>query len=1183
MQKRFFLLVFVFAGFISSNYSWGNWVEINQSNPVSADVQLLYSNIDESGIQFSLDGFWQRALQTPKGREFQIAVEGGVQIFEKGMPDLGKLAVNIIIPDLDDMEIHVVRSEYRVFENIPVGPSKGHFTRDIRPGDVPFVYGDAYELDEYWPGKLAQLEEPFIMRDFRGQTVTIFPFQYNPVKQTLKVYTLIEVAVVSTGDKGTDPFYRTREEIVLEPEFNQVYQRFFLNMDATKSRYPMLEGEEGSMLIIAYDSFMEAMQPFIDWKRTIGRRTEMVPSSAAGTTATEIKNYVVNYYNNNPDFAHLLLVGDGPQIPPMIYNNNHSDNAYGFIVGSNAFNDIFVGRFSAETVAHVETQVQRMIEYERDLNETDTWLNVAQGVARNEGAGGGHFGEADHVHMNFIRDTLLNFTYTHVHQRYDGPGFSTSAALISQDINNGVSVINYCNHGSVTGWSVASYNASHVNALTNVGRLPYVTAVACVNGNFVNNLCFAETWLRATHNGEPTGAVGMMASTINQLWQPPMCGQDEMVSIKTEASIPHGPTIKRTYGGVSINGSMYMIPQYGTGGINTHATWILFGDPSLMIRTDVPTAFNPSYTPTIFIGADQLQVTVPGAEGAVVAISRYNEVNQEVEIVGTATVSGGTATIDFAEPLSEPGEVTLAITGFNRVTYINDEIQVIPPDGPYVVMKGFTIDDSAGNNNSQADYGELIHLDVVLENVGIEVAEGVQAEITGAKDYVTVINSQAFWGDINEGQSVTVNAAFTLEVDELIPNNHLVLFTLIITDAENNVWESNLSLRIYSPQFAISNLWIDDAEHGDGDGVLDPGETADVMVTFTNQGGAPAMAPVSIFMANSPYLTIVTGEIGHAVIPAGGSVDAAYTVEAHAAAMEGLLVDVEFGIEDGHMFESEQQLVIGQLPEMTIGEGSVQSNQYPFYNYYRANRSQMIYLQSELGAGQKTIQEIAFEIIHASASHNELPNFEIRMVHTTAATLSAFQATTAGDVVYSANPHVMPLSTGWHHWELDSPFDYDGIHNLLVEVVWGRLPNWTSDYYRVASTNVGANRVAYGFSDWVDIPDYSGNSAVRPNIWMGFASAETGEEKRLDFEVTDSMDNPLENAGITIGSLTRFSNVHGQVSFDLMSGNYHFKAEKESYIPVEDMVNLDDNMELTVVLVCPAMPTATEWLTFLTW
>ena len=59
--------------------------------------------------------------------------------------------------------------------------------------------------------------------------------------------------------------------------------------------------------------------------------------------------------------------------------------------------------------------------------------------------------------------------------------------------------------------------------------------VISVNGNFKNTTCFAESWLRATNNGVPTGAIAFLGSTINQSWNPPMCAQDEMNDILSEA------------------------------------------------------------------------------------------------------------------------------------------------------------------------------------------------------------------------------------------------------------------------------------------------------------------------------------------------------------------------------------------------------------------------------------------------------------------------------------------------------------------------------------------------------------------------------------------------------------------------------------------------------------------------
>lgn len=1154
-MKKFTTLFFVFfLGLATMTMAQNNWIGIHNNSPVGPDVRLIESNINKTSIQFSVDGFFENAIRTPRGTEMILSLKDGILITEEGMPDMAKLYTNIIIPDLYQTEVKIVSAKYEEFQNIAVAPSKGHFTRDIRPEDVPFVYGDAYNEDAFWPGDLAQLEEPFIMRDFRGQTVTVFPFQYNPVSQTLRVYTDIILEVISTGEPGgADQLTRKSSEINIEREFGFIYNRFFLNMEAASKSYQLLEGEEGSLLIIAHDPFMEAMQPFVDWKRTTGRKTVLVSRTEAGNTAAGIKSFVQEYYDENPDFAHLLLVGDAPnQMPVGQASGGQSDNWYGFLVGNNSYNDIFVGRFSAETVAHVETQVQRMIEYERDLNSSDTWLGQGMGIARNEGTGSGHNGENDYQHMDFIRDTLLNYTYTEVLKRYDGnvPGVpNTNAAQMSADFNEGVGIVNFCNHGSVTGWSVAGYNISHVNQLTNVGKLPFIWSVACVNGAFVNTFCFAEAWMRATHEGEPTGAIGIMAATINQPWQPPMTGQDEMVMLLAEGSIVGHQTLQRTFGGISINGSMSMIPAHGASGTSTHQTWILFGDPTLRVRTATPEPIVATYNPVILIGTDTFEVNVADADGATVALTYYDMVEEEVVIAGTGVVDGGVATVNFDVPVVEPGMFTLTIMGFNKETYMNTEIQVIPPDGPYVVFDYYEINDIMGNNNNQADYGETIRLNVSLKNVGIEKAENVSAILTTESEYVTILENEQFWGEIEEDGSLMIETAFKFEVAHVIPNNHNVLFTLEIsgqdTEEEEKEWNSNLAIRIFSPLFTISDLVLDDSQ-GNDNGLLEPGETAELIVTYTNTGGAPAMSPVSHMIASSPYLTIENDVAEPGIILPGESAEVAYVVHAHESTIEGTFIDLNFTIEDAHFFESEQLLVIGQVPEMQLGDGTAPSNQYPFYNYYKANRSQMLYTAEEIGSGEKTILEIGFDIIQVATQHNNLPNFTIRMMHVDQNTLTNFVNTANAEVVFEADAYQMPTTTGWHTWEIEH-FEYDGESNLLVEIVWGLLDQWTTTFYRVASTNVGANRVAYGFTDWNAVPGFNGVSNIRPNIYFAIAAEESAPSQVVEFVVKNQLDELVEGAEVKVGSMKLSADDTGITHLLLQPGTYLASAEAYSH------------------------------------
>ena len=249
---------------------------------------------------------------------------------------------------------------------------------------------------------------------------------------------------------------------------------------------------------------------------------------------------------------------------------------------------------------------------------TVDWFTRAIGIASSEGTGDDN--EYDYEHIRNINTDLLNFTYTYAAELFDGsqggndaPG-NPSPAMVSTEVNTGSTIINYCGHGSTNAWSSSGFSSSDVNNLVNENMWPFIWSVACVNGNFVGGNCFAEAWLRAENNGEPTGAVATLMSTINQSWNPPMCGQDEMVDILVES---YSGNIKRSFGGLSMNGCMQMNDEYGSAGWEMTDTWNCFGDPSVMVRTAMPQTMTVTHLPHIFLGSTSFVVNA-NAEGGLV-------------------------------------------------------------------------------------------------------------------------------------------------------------------------------------------------------------------------------------------------------------------------------------------------------------------------------------------------------------------------------------------------------------------------------------------------------------------------------------------------------------------------------------------------------------------------------------
>jgi hypothetical protein len=406
------------------------------------------------------------------------------------------------------------------------------------------------------------------------------------------------------------------------------------------------------MLIICHADFTAAMQPFVDWKTQMGMTVEMVTAAEAGGSASAIQNYIQDYYDLN-GLTFVLLVGDAEQIPPVMASGGASDPSLSRVAGMDMYPDILVGRFSAESVEHVETQVQRSVEYEKLPQPGADWYRRGTGIASNQGPGDDF--EFDDEHVDNIRDDLLAYGYTEVDRIYDPDG---EAWMVTDALNEGRGIINYTGHGSCGGWGSSDFANSDVYDLENDSMLPFIWSVACQNGNFtIATACFAEAWLRATNGNEPTGAVATLMSSINQDWDEPMDAQDEMVDLLVAEE-------KRTFGGLCMNGSSHMLDEYGLAGQDDFLTWNLFGDPSLMVRTDTPGVLAVSHASTAEPSDMTFTVVVDGVEGALCSLFRDG-----VSYGAAFTDAGGTAVIDIETVLPALQEVTVTVTSFNAMPY----------------------------------------------------------------------------------------------------------------------------------------------------------------------------------------------------------------------------------------------------------------------------------------------------------------------------------------------------------------------------------------------------------------------------------------------------------------------------------------------------------------------------------
>ena len=831
MRKLFFAVAMLLS--TTMLLSAQEWVSVERNASTRIQETLVSSSEEEIVIDVKVGGFFQSSVKTQRGNQMVISGKDMASMLVAGAPDLPMYPISMIIGNTAEMKVSVVESSYVDFENIEVAPSKGNFSREINPENVPYTYGDVYQQDDFYPAQPAALDNPYILRDFRGQNLMVYPYAYNPVTKTLRVYTELRLAVKKVSDNGLNQKVATRRSNVVSPEMKASYERRFINFPKNE-RYKFVE-DEGEMLVICADQYKTAVEKLVEWKNISGRPTTMALTSETGTL-DNMKSYISDFYNAHPNLAFILLVGEYVDLPPYeivvtidgLQYYTRSDNYYGRLDGEDNYEEVLVGRLSVESLEDAQNQVNRIIYYERDIKEDATWLSRGIGMGSTEGYG--HFGEKDYQHIDFIRDTLLNYTYTEISQRYKGVnGYEPTAADYTADFNKGVGIANYCNHGEELKWVMGNFDTQCVHNLTNDYMLPFIWTSSCRNGQFDVEECFAESWMRAMNpnTGAPVGAIGGMFSWISQPWQPPMYGQDEMVAILTEWR----GNYHNTLGGASLNGNMYILDMSPEDRGNTHNTWFLFGDPSMMVRTQAPEKMDV-YCSSSYLMVGMTSYTVNADVDFGIAT-----LSKDGEVVASSYIRKGEANLTFPE-ITEEGMMKLVVMSYNKVTEVLD-IEVKTPTDAFLIFNDYNLNEADG----QLDYGETINLDLNIKNIGVSDASDIEVELISKTDYVTLTSNKATVASMAVNEVAEINDVFKFVVTDNVPDQEELKFDVRCTSGEES-WASAFSITANAPSFTIDTIFIKNK-------MIEPGSSDVLYIAVKNTGHSEARNVVAEMTSSS--------------------------------------------------------------------------------------------------------------------------------------------------------------------------------------------------------------------------------------------------------------------------------------------------------------------------------------------
>jgi hypothetical protein len=794
MKKRglFFSVFFFILLGGSSSFAASGWIsfsssQITTSQPKDAfgypEVDLLTSNASEVILEVNFPGMETKDV-VKEGITYQtLFMPGGGRTSNLGWAELPTFGRFIAVPLGAEPQIEVLEYTEQTLSGYNIYPVQEQPVDKAGAPQPEFIKDeDFYEQNEFYPDRMAFVEEAKIIRGCPVSLFILFPVQYNPATKELKAYSHMKVRISFVRGTGVfiDPAHRS-------PYFEPLYQNLLLNYSSLGS-LPQLGGKSDSgcdFLIITPPNFQAWAESLALWKNLSGISTWVKSTSETGPDTGSIRSYIQNAYDTwTPPPSFVLLIGDAEFIP-LFYRTTHpwdyykigTDMYYATVDGSDFFPDIYMGRISVDTPEEVEAVMNKVLNYQRNPIPTPTsFYNNVLAAAYFQDRPPYQDGYADRFFLQtseVVRDFLLSQGYDveRCYTKTEGsdpryyyfgdplpPGLTWDgdSIQISNAINNGVFLVNHRDHGGDVGWGDPAYYVDNVNSLANQDRLPIVFSINCETGHFdnetddpdfetpVDSLYFCEAFQRKIDGG----AVGIFGHTRVSYsgYNDELCkGLYDGIWTNFDPSYPDLGSTHPIYNpmfrmGMVLNFAKFWVydKYYLTGGdgypwgsdlFYTKVTFEMFhyfGDPSMQIWTAFPETLDVTHPDTIFLDPSNVSVTI--TSGGV-----------PVESVWVCLMNDEIYERDYTDA---QGEVTIScsttIEGSLHITATKHDYR--PYQGLIAIVE-FPFIDGDANGDSLIDIADVVFLiSYLFENGPVPYPfDAGDADCSGIIDIADVI------------------------------------------------------------------------------------------------------------------------------------------------------------------------------------------------------------------------------------------------------------------------------------------------------------------------------------------------------------------------------------------------------------------------------------------------------------
>lgn len=723
-----------------------------------------------------------------------VSLENCIFTDDIGAPQLPVLTVKYLIPvnaevtgiTINNQTHEIISGSYNIYpvqeEYLPNGMGPPDF---VEPDSAIYSSSDPY------PGVQIEIIDDGFMMAYHIVSIKLYPLEYIPAQQQLKLYTSIDFTIDYTigecqielpqrisqyRNELTEGFVKSQVENPYDFEttsggalniVNNNSGDKSLNMDFMPSLY----GDIPDYIIITNELLKPEFEVLAEWKTkkgipTLIVTTEYIYSEYTGVDkAEQIRKYLIDAYLQWGPSLFVLLGGDvniiparygypfgsyGIKVTDLYYatvegnwnaNRNHLWGEGTVINNTDQFDtspDLFLGRAPVDNIIQAEKFIDKVISYEKldNINENYEYL------------------------LNYL---TTNFAiYRHYFQKY------IWVNIMNQQTNPWFQLIDCCPPNDTSSLQSLFY-AGVVEELTHQNFL------SALNNSGSSDYGHFHFVLHSDHSGVTGLGANNSSITINEidnLTNSPY--QQVMISTGCDPNeFQYEDCIAEYYinaegGGVAFlgytspgsEGNLYSPRIYfnslfnmnETGGykngiastnarLSSSSTALrglnLLGDPEMPVWTNVPGEIDIYELLQFTTGINSISFKIENAEPTLNYTACFYKTNEDgiIEVFESQNAqipSGNEINFDFEFTIDTPGNLYLTVSAHNYLPF-EKVFDVQYSDNIHLYTSDFVTFDngtsnSIGNGDLQPDAGEVINFAIELTNQGLQTASNVITE-----------------------------------------------------------------------------------------------------------------------------------------------------------------------------------------------------------------------------------------------------------------------------------------------------------------------------------------------------------------------------------------------------------------------------------------------------------------------